>query len=215
VENIAVYKIYIGQEETIKTPKKEFKSAYKKKAIIQDEYLSDMGFVNDVQSDKKHHGGVNRALCVYPYATYEYFKKEHDLALDDCSFGENITILTYDDSDICLGDQYSFEDALVEVTQPRQPCSHISNITGIKNLTALSVKNLKTGFYMRVLKEGTIKKDSTLTLIKRVHEGITIAFINKCYFDAKNNQENIKKVLACDALSINFREELERKLKFK
>jgi len=72
---------------------------------------------------------------------------------------------------------------------------------------------LKTGFYLRVLKEGTIKKDSSLQLIKRVHEGITIEFINKCYFDAKNNQENIKKVLACDELSINYREELERKLK--
>ena len=213
MENIAVYNIYLGQVETIKTPKKEFKSAYKKKAITQDEYLSKTGFINDVQSDTKHHGGVNRALCVYPYATYEYFKKEHNLDLKDCSFGENITILTYDDSDICLGDQVSFEDAIVEVTQPRQPCSHISNDTGIKNLTALTVKNLKTGFYLRVLKEGTIKKDSTLQLIKRVHESITIEFINKCFFDAKNNQENIKKVLACVELSINFREELEKKLK--
>lgn len=102
----------------------------------------------DTQSDKIHHGGIDKAVCVYSQKYYPYFREKYDLKLPKCAFGENFTIEDLDDSEVCLGDKFQCGEVIFEVSQPRQPCWKISSVSGIKSLTALIVKNIKQDFIL-------------------------------------------------------------------
>ena len=212
MKDIAILEIYSGNEETIKTKNKEFKSSYCKKVIEGSVFVTKLGFEDDHQSDKINHGGKDQAVCVYPQSSYDFFKNTHDFKLPPCAFGENITALNISDKDICIGDQFSCGEVIFEVSQPRGPCWKISEILGIDTLTSLVIGEVKTGFYFRVLKEGKMDKSSTLKFLKREHEKLTIEYVSNCYLNPKQNQEKIKEIISCPELSRRFRTNCEKKL---
>ena len=212
MKEINIVEIYSGKEETITTQNKQFQTSYRKKSIKGMVHVTKLGFEHDTQTDMKNHGGANQAVCVYPQSSYEYFKDTHDFDLPACAFGENITIQEVSDRDICIGDQFSCGEVIFEVSQPRGPCWKISEVLGIKKLTSLVVGEIKTGFYLRVLKEGQMDKNSTLKLIKREHKKFTIEYVADCYLNPKKNQENIKEIILCPELSDRFRDNFKKKL---
>ena len=210
--------IFCGKEKNINDGKrKEYKTSYQKKRIQKNQKLmvNEFGFITDTQSDKAHHGGVDKAVCVYSQKYYSFFKEKHNLDLPECAFGENFSIVDLDDSEVCLGDVFQCGDVLFEVSQPRQPCWKISSVMGIKNLTSLVVKESKTGFYLRVIRAGEITLADDLILISRNYPNISIEHINQCAFKAKENQENIKKILECDKLANAYRISLSKRYKDK
>jgi len=213
---IKIKDIFCGQKQDIDDGNKQYQSSYKKVDLKKQSYfITELGFKDDTQSDKAHHGGVDKAVCVYPLKSYEFFKQKYDFDLSICSFGENFSIEDFDDSDICLGDVFKCGEVLLEVSQPRQPCWKISSIVGIKSLTALVVKEFKTGFYFRVIQNGFMKKGDSLILEQRKYPKLTIEFINKCAFNAKENQENIKEILESKSLAIAYRTSLLKRYKDK
>lgn len=211
-----IQNIYCGKEEEIRDSKrKPYRSSYRKKAVNSDQSLTinSLGFIEDTQSDKENHGGTDKAICVYSQKYYDFFQEVHQIALPHCAFGENLTVLDLDDSDFCIGDRFQCGELIVEVSQPRQPCWKISSITGIKNLTSLIVQEYKTGFYFRVIQEGFLSSQDTLRLIARDYPKLTIEFVNRCAFNAKENQEDIKEILACPKLSDAYRDSLSKRYK--
>lgn len=208
---ISIQNIFQGKEKEYERKTSSFLSAYEKDDVKEKVFVNTLGLEKDSQGDKKSHGGEDRAVCVYSQNSYDFFRKEYDIDLKVGSFGENITLENIGDEDICLGDIFICGDALFEVCQPRLPCWKISFLTGIKNLTSLVVKEGKTGFQLRVLKEGFISKDDEFILIERKHKSISIALINRCYFDAKNYQEEIKSILQIPQLAKAYKKALEKR----
>jgi len=210
--------VFCGKEDEVNDGKrKPYKTSYKKKLIEDNNQLlvDTLGFMRDNQSDKSHHGGVDKAVCVYSQKYYPFFKEKYGLDLPACAFGENLAIADLDDSEVCLGDKFKCGEVVFEVSQPRQPCWKISSVIGVKNLTSLIVKESKTGFYLRVLKSGQLKATNYLELISRDYPLLTIEHINQCAYNAKNNQENIKNILQCDKLADAYRISLSKRYKEK
>ncbi len=214
---IEIKHIYCGKSKQINDGKREtYASSYKKEALNKNSYELDVnGFKDDTQSDGESHGGVDKAVCVYSLDNYQYLNEKYDLSLPACTFGENFSIVGADDSHVCIGDQFACGEIIFEVSQPRQPCWKISSITGIKKLTALIVKEYKTGFYLRVLQSGSIKPTDKMELISRKYPKLTIEFVNKSAFNAKKNQENLKEIIACDKLASVYKSDLEKRYKDK
>ncbi len=214
---IEIKHIYCGKEEKISDGKREeYLSSYLKKSLNHESYvINKEGFELDTQSDKESHGGVDKAVCVYSLDDYAYLEKKYDIKLPDCAFGENLSIVDADDSQVCLGDQFSCGEVVFEVSQPRQPCWKISSIIGIKKLTAMIVKEYKTGFYLRVLQSGNITPNDKLELTSRKYPKFTIEFINKIAYNAKDNQEALKELLGCSELSRDYHESLSTRYKDK
>lgn len=66
-----------------------------------------------------------------------------------------------------------------------------------------------------MIKGGYIQIGNELELISRDYPDIAIEHINQCSFNAKENQKNIKKILACDKLANAYRLSLSKRYKDK
>lgn len=190
---------------------KHLKSAYKKE-IQKELYITKDGVRNDEQGDKKNHGGVDRAVCIYLENSYKFLEDKYSIKLNECSFGENITLQNFNDSDIYVGDIFSCGETLLEVSQPRIPCFVISYITKVENLTKKLVEDCKTGFLLRVIKEGSVLQTDSFKLEKRVNNKFSIEYISKCYLEPQNYKNEIKELLEEKSLADAYKEALKNRL---
>jgi MOSC domain-containing protein YiiM len=121
----------------------------------------------DRQADLTVHGGADKAVYVYPSEHYTYWKEKFpDMKLDWGSFGENLTTEGFLESEVHLGDQFDIGTAQFEVSQPRLPCFKLGIRFADDAMVKLFLDSERTGFYLRVLKEGEIEAGDE---IKRVH----------------------------------------------
>jgi MOSC domain-containing protein YiiM len=146
-----------------------FESAYKKDQFFNYVEINDLGIVGDKQSDKKHHGGIDKAIHIGSYKHFENYESTFETPLDKLSIGCNILVDTLDESDVCVGDIYSIGEVIVQVTQPRQPCWKIGTLFG-KEISRYIIKNSATGWYVKVLQEGSIDSSDTMKLEQRESE---------------------------------------------
>lgn len=213
---ITIEHIYCGKSTKINDAKrKQYNSSYQKENLNKNTYkINKNGFMDDTQSDRESHGGIDKAVCVYSLEDYAYFEKKHNILLPSCAFGENLSIVDFNDSNICLGDQFICGEVIFEVSQPRQPCWKISSVIKIKNLTSMLVKEHRSGFYFRVLQSGQIKPANQLELLARPYPELSIKHINQIYFNAKENQKHIQEALKCDKISEAYKNDLKKRYKY-
>jgi MOSC domain-containing protein YiiM len=82
------------------------------------------GFVGDGHDDKKHHGGPERAVCVYAAELIEMLRSEGHPIFPG-SAGENLTVSEVDWLKMVPGVRVQIGRALVEVTSYTSPCKTI------------------------------------------------------------------------------------------
>lgn len=190
---------------------KEMLTAIKKRPV-QEVYLSVEGFQGDDVADKKHHGGPERAVCLYPFEHYALWEKEFDKRLPAATFGENLTVSHMLEEEVFIGDIFQIGEAVVQVTQGRVPCNTIDRRLEMTPLLKAMVQTGFTGYMCRVLKEGFIRADSDISLIERGKKKVSVLYANNVNFHQARNAEAIQKVLEEDELAAEWRERLEQKL---
>jgi len=168
--------------------------------------LKKAGFAGDGVADTKHHGGFEKAVCVYSSDHYAYWEDILGIKLPNAAFGENLSISNLREDDVCIGDIFQIGTALVQISQPRQPCKTLALRYGRNDMLKLVIDCGYTGFYLRVLKEGIVERGSCLTLKERNHSHITVSFANYVYHHDKKNCEAIKEVLAVQTLSVSWKQ---------
>ena len=167
--------------------------------------LNKLGFDGDGVGDMKHHGGPDKAVCVYSTDHYPYWQEIMGMKLPVAAFGENLSVANLREDDICIGDIFELGTALVQVSQPRQPCRTLAARYARDDMIRLVVDSGYTGFYLRVLIGGQVEKGNTLILKERDPRRITIAFANHTYHHDNKNCEAIKRVLEVPALSESWK----------
>ncbi|RJQ50403.1 MAG: MOSC domain-containing protein [Nitrospiraceae bacterium] len=168
--------------------------------------LNKDGFEGDGVADLKHHGGQDKAVCVYSIAHYPYWENILETKLPPAAFGENLSVSGLLEDDVCIGDIFQAGTALVQVSQPRQPCKTLAARYGRNDFVKLVVDSGRTGFYFRVLEEGIVERGPCLILKERPHPRITVSFANRVYHYDKRNCEAVNAVLAVQALSESWRQ---------
>jgi MOSC domain-containing protein YiiM len=112
----------VGQPADLALPRGTIKSAIVKTPVTATLELTERGLQGDRQADLTVHGGPDKAVCVYPVEHYPYWQNRLRIPLEPGAFGENFTTSGLVESEVCIGDIYSVANAVVQVTQPRQPC---------------------------------------------------------------------------------------------
>lgn len=116
-----------------------------------------LGMVGDKQNDTKHHGGPDKALCLYSLERIVALQQEGH-PIYPGSTGENVTITGLDWDALKPGDRLHLGDVLVEITYDATPCKKIAGSFRDGEFTRIGQK-VNPGWarlYVRVLEGGTL-----------------------------------------------------------
>jgi MOSC domain-containing protein YiiM len=152
------------------------------------------GFDGDGQADRRNHGGVDKAVCVYPFDHYAHWAKLFGRPLESASFSENLTVSGAVEDEICIGDVFGVGEAVVQVSQPRTPCGKLAGKNRQRMLTRWVAQAGYTGFYMRVLSEGLVSNGDVFERIERHPEGITVSSVNDIIFGRSEDERLIARL---------------------
>ena len=148
--------------------------------------VGDTNLEGDRQADLRVHGGYYKAVYVYPYEHYEYWRRElPDVDSTHGMFGENLTTEGILESDVRPGDELHIGTALFVVTQPRSPCYKLGIRFGRNDMPRLFAKSGRSGFYLAIKKIGSISAGDQIDASNAEHAGETIDLV----FRRKMNRE--------------------------
>ena len=168
----------------------------------------------DEQSDLTVHGGVDKAVYVYPSEHYTFWRNELPNAdLDWGVFGENFTTQgALDDKAVRIGDRFRIGSADFVVTQPRMPCFKLGIRFGRIDIIKRFLHSGRNGFYFAVVEEGEVAAGDSIELLRRDENGVTVADIVELYTADAAKQDLLQRVSELAALPENWRAYFRKRL---
>ena len=122
-----------------------------------------LGLQGDEQADLEVHGGPLKAVYVYPAEHYAFWRDElPEMTLTWGAFGENLTVSGISEESVRVGDRFRVGTALLAATKPRFPCYKLGIKFGREDILPRFLASGRTGFYLRVLEEGTVETGSAV-----------------------------------------------------
>lgn len=210
--NGQIVSINVGKPVTVDYRGRKIETGIFKSPVSEPLFLAELNFAGDEQADRVHHGGKDKAVCVYAFEHYPYWQENLNRTLSLGAFGENLTVKGLLETDVHIGDIFSLGEAVVQVSQPRQPCYKLALKYDCKDLPLRFQNSGYTGFYFRVLQEGWVKPDQPLKRLQRHPRQVTVAFANRIMHHEKANRQGVRKILEVDALSESWRKTLRKRL---
>ncbi|WP_280770227.1 MOSC domain-containing protein [Salipaludibacillus daqingensis] len=179
--NPEIISLNIGKPEPLLSEGREVLSSIKKKATSKPLFLSKEQIDGDDQADKVNHGGLDKAICVYPFEHYTFWERELGKKLELGAFGENLTVKGLIERDVHVGDLFQWGNARVQVSQPRIPCHKLASRFQLESMPKHVIKTGFTGFYFRVLNEGTVSSNMPMKFIKR-YSSVSVTDVNDGFY---------------------------------
>ena len=176
-------------------------------------FMRALNIDGDGQASLKVHGGIHMAVYAYPHEHYEFWARE--LGRNDLrsgQFGENLTVTGLLEEEVHIGDRFRIGAAVVEVTQPRVPCSKLAFKMNLPQFPKQFLASGRSGFYLRVLEEGEIGAGDR---IERVHVDagrVTVRQVNWLVHFDKKNAGLARRAVRIAALSPEWRERIAEQL---
>lgn len=209
-----IQSIQVGKIQSIQHLGREVTTAIFKTAVTGPVLLKTLSLEGDQQADLRVHGGTNKALYAYgldAYPKWRELRPEDDFA--NGAMGENLTMSSLPEDQICVGDSFRLGEAIVQVTEPRFPCHKL----GLK-FKDLSILNQfmalgRPGVYFRVIKEGLIAEGDELTALDR--EKVRFSILD--FFNFKRGvvpeKTLLREVIKIEALPNDWRTKFQNLLK--
>jgi MOSC domain-containing protein YiiM len=130
--------------------------------------INSLGVIGDEQADLTVHGGIEKAIYVYPHEHYSFWnallsrelKKPVDL--ESGAMGENFTITGLLEAEVYVGDTLQIGDLEFVVTKLREPCFKFNARMGYKGAAKAMLQSGYCGWYMRVITPGTLIAGSAI-----------------------------------------------------
>jgi len=158
------------------------RSAFVKKSISGRVMVERLGLVGDQQADLRAHGGPDKAVYCYPVEHYAKWLAECPSAealLVPGGFGENLTILGFEEEGVCIGDIVRIGSFTAQVTQPRQPCFKLGLRFADMQMLRAMIRSGRSGWYLRVLEPGLVEAGASVATLDRLNPSWPIARLNR------------------------------------
>lgn len=170
--------------------------------------LSENGLEGDQVADTKNHGGPDKALHLYPYEHYPYWRKKlggHQLLDSAGAFGENISALGLTEDIVKIGDRFQMGKAVIELSHGRQPCWKIEHRFERKQMVADILTNGHCGLYFRVVRSGEVEKGDLIEQIYSPDHGWTVQRVFQLLYSGQHKnekgQQSLSQLLELDSLA--------------
>src|ERR1700677_1196898 len=96
------------------------------KIAVTGAQVSRDGVAGDWQTNRKYHGGPDRAICLFRQELYAWLADEHGIVLQPGSVGENFTTVGVDLQALGKGDRLRVGKCVIEITDVRVPCKNLN-----------------------------------------------------------------------------------------
>lgn len=181
------------------------------------------GFAPDEQADRRVHGGREMALHLYPLDHHAFWRERLgaiELLDQPGAFGSNLAVSGLAEGDVHIGDRFRLgpetTGALVEVSQPRQPCWKVEHRFGAacdsRGMVATIIETGRCGWYFRVLEIGEVQAGDTLERVETGETGWSVARTFRALFAGKATRDELEALADMDRLSPKLRERAVAKL---
>ncbi len=175
-------------------------------------FAATTNLAGDGQADLINHGGIDKAVLAYSAGHYPKWREElRKPDLPYGAFGENLTLAGWSEASVCIGDILRIGKAVFEVSQPRQPCWKLARRWRMHELTAMVVRNGRSGWYLRVLEQGIIAAHMQAVLIDRPNPEWTIARANEILHHRRTDLSLTLELAAVPRLANSWVEELRER----
>lgn len=178
------------------------------------------GLAPDEQADRRVHGGPEMAVHLYPLAHHGFWRDRLgaiDLLDKPGAFGSNLAVQDLTERDVCIGDRFRCGSALLEISQPRQPCWKIEHRFGAhcnaKGMVAAIIKTGRSGWYFRVLEIGEAEAGD---MLEKVETGTSDWSVQRTFMAlvaGKATQDELAELAELPRLSPKLRERARTRLK--
>jgi MOSC domain-containing protein YiiM len=164
-----------------------------------------VNLAGDDQADRSVHGGPDKAVYAYAREDIDWWEEISGAELPNGVFGENLTTHGVDVSGSIIGERWQVGSVVLEVCQPRLPCSKLGIRFGDLRMVKAFAKASRPGAYLRIIEEGDLGVGDELKILSRPDHGVTLAMTA----DAVLNDPSLApRVLLAPQLSHDLRGEL-------
>ena len=197
-----------GQEGADHPMDRPWETGFFKQLVDGPRWLGRTNLAGDGQADLVNHGGEDKAVLCYAASHYPDWRRS--LASRSAARGVWREFHDWwpDRGEVCVGERYRLGEALVQVSQPRQPCWKLAWRWRLKELTALVERTARTGWYIRVLEEGEVSPDLPLTLLDRPYPEWTVTRASRVMAQSAPGPGPAGELAACELLAASWREHL-------
>ncbi len=176
-------------------------------------WLRRLNLDGDGQADLRVHGGADKAVYAYPHEHYRFWTRESGRNnFSFGQFGENLTTEGLLEDAIFIGDIFRVGRALVQVSQPRSPCFKLGIRMGDPGFVARFAAANRTGFYLRVLEEGTVTAGDAIVLVERAGNSVSVSDAFRLRHGVGGTRTEYERAARVSAFSPSWRLAFEKRL---
>jgi len=205
--------IQVGRPRDVAWRGKAVRTSIFKSPVTGAVQVQRLNLVGDEQADLSVHGGVDKAVYAYPSEHYAYWRDQlPEVELPWGVFGENLTTQGLREDDLQIGDRLTIGTAEFVVTQPRQPCFKLGIRFGRADMVKRFQRSGRTGFYLAVIREGTISPGEPIWVLPEGRTALTVADIARLYTADEADQERLRQASELTALPEEWRQYFRNRL---
>jgi len=159
-------------------------------------WLSLGNLSGDGQADLSVHGGPDKAVYAYPSEHLSDWEADLGGPLGTAPFGENLSTRGVTEAAVCIGDRWRWDEAVLEVCQPRWPCFKLALYRGRADIQARMKASGRTGWYLRVIEPGEVTVGSSIEVVERDQAALSVTAAHLAMSDRHLEDRDLVEALA-------------------
>jgi len=164
VEAPSVVSVNVGRPRVVEWFGREVETAIFKDPVDGPILAADVNLAGDDQADRRVHGGPDKAIYAYALEDYDWWAQQLGRPLAPGTFGENLTVRGIDVNRSAIGDRWRVGGAVLEVSQPRQPCFKLGIRMGDAGFKEQFEDARRPGTYLRIVEPGEIEAGDAIAV---------------------------------------------------
>jgi MOSC domain-containing protein YiiM len=193
---LKIVSVNVGQRETVQIGNKPVETGIFKRPSPARVAVSEQGLADDVVVDTANHGGADQAMYLYSLEDYAWWSAELQKEVLPSTFGENVTLSSFGEAPLKIGDRLQLNDVLVEVTAPRIPCAKLAAKMADPGFIKRFARARRPGVYVRVLKTGTVQVGDPVQLLPASEAYPTVLEVADIWYAQERDPALLRRGLA-------------------
>jgi MOSC domain-containing protein YiiM len=192
---IRVLSVNVGAEQVLRVGARDVPTGIDKQPVER-ALVGPLGLEGDVVADQVNHGGPDQAVYLYSREDYAWWEGRLARTLAPGSFGENLTLTSFGEEPVRIGDRFRVGGTLLQATAPRIPCSvfatHIREDAWVKRFAAAE----RAGIYARVLEPGEVAAGDPVERLDAADGEPELVELTRVWLDPRPPRDLLERLLA-------------------